>query len=33
MSGKKAMFYDVVHTYDEGNQHYAELIVRDLSQN
>ncbi|MDP8245260.1 MAG: SGNH/GDSL hydrolase family protein [Candidatus Hinthialibacter antarcticus] len=30
MAEKKALFYDVVHTYDEGNRYYAELMARDL---
>ncbi|MBZ0255294.1 SGNH/GDSL hydrolase family protein [bacterium] len=33
MKDKKALFYDVVHTYDEGNEYYAELMARDLTLN
>ncbi len=33
MKGKKNLFYDVVHTYDEGNEIYADLLANDLSLN
>ncbi|MBI1390136.1 MAG: hypothetical protein GC154_16970 [bacterium] len=32
MEGKEDWFYDVVHTYDKGNDYYAQLLMNDLPE-